>query len=166
MPIRGAFLQPSTVAKTLVCIDSIEPAGFSGRIYNPQLPNCALFCGVFDLVRRMDQMFDQLGYPHAAFRYRSFYKSCPEPFGPLKLEKLPYLQGESIFTSEKGAKMTVVVQVNTRRNATWQGSAFWMEQSCRADFQSACDLIRLLSSSVASMGEGMNLLAWGKNQRE
>ncbi|MBE6905059.1 hypothetical protein [Marasmitruncus massiliensis] len=166
MPIRGAFLQPSTVAKTLVCIDSIEPAGFSGRFYNPHLPDCVPFCGAFDLVNRMDRMFDQLGFPHAAFRYRSFYKSRLERFCRPEPAEPACFQDESVFASEKGAKMTVIVQVNTRRSATWQGTAFWVEQSCRVDFQSACDLIRLIFRSVSSMGGRMDLLEWEENVQE
>ncbi len=62
--------------------------------------------------------------------------------------------------------MTVIVQVNTRRSATWQGTAFWVEQSCRVDFQSACDLIRLIFRSVSSMGGRMDLLEWEENVQE
>jgi hypothetical protein len=114
----------------------------------------------------MDRMFDQLGFPHAAFRYRSFYKSRLERFCRPEPAEPACFQDESVFASEKGAKMTVIVQVNTRRSATWQGTAFWVEQSCRVDFQSACDLIRLIFRSVSSMGGRMDLLEWEENVQE
>ncbi len=160
MPMRGAFLQPSTVAKTLVCVDSIEPADFSGRFYNPYLPDCVPFSDAFDLVNKMDRVFDELGFPHAAFRYRSFYKLRAKRFCRREPAEPARMQDERVFNREKGTKMTVIVQVNTRRSGTWQGTAIWVERSCRVHFQSACDFISLLAGSAFAMENGRGLAEW------
>ena len=165
MPIRGTFLLPSTVTKTLVCIDTIQPAEFRGRFYNIYLPNYVEFNGAFDLVNKMDHIFDDFRFPHAYFDCRSFHPSGSEPSGAALPKKPACYQDETIFTQEKGEKVTLLLQVVTRQHATWQGMAFCVEKGYSVSFQSIRELMHFILDSFSASDSKLKLANWGKKSR-
>lgn len=163
MPIRGTFLLPSTVTKTLVCIDTIDSAEFGGRFYNRYLKHCAEFQGAFDFIQKMDSMFDYFEFPHSFFQYREF---CSEKHPSLQKPStlnLKCYHNENIFTEHKGAKMTFLIQVVTRQNATWQGMIFWVEQNHSYQFQSITELVGFLVETLFKTNTEVRLFDWNSN---
>lgn len=163
MPIRGTFLLPSTVTKTLVCIDTIDSAEFGGRFYNRYLKHCTEFQGAFDLIQKMDLMFDYFEFPHSFFQYREFCAEKHHNLHKSSTVNLTCFQNESIFTEHKGGKMTLLIQVLTRQNATWQGMFFWVEQNRSYRFQSTTELVGFLIEPLFKTNTQTRLFDWNSN---
>ena len=73
-----------------ICADKIED-DVKGRVYSPMKMECISFSGMGELLVKMDELFDQVGYPQAFQDKRSFeqgrervnlYRGIPE--GELK----------------------------------------------------------------------------------
>jgi len=47
-----------------------------------------------------------------------------------------------------GRKASFIVRVNSRQNATWQGSISWTERGVTKHFRSALELIKLIDSAL------------------
>ena len=48
----------------------------------------------------------------------------------------------------KEDKATFVIQVQFRRNATWQGTIQWVDQNKRQSFRSTLEMIRLIDEAL------------------
>lgn len=166
MPIRGTFLLPSTVTKTLVCIDTVETAEFGGRFYNLYLPDCIEFGGAYEFVNKMENIFDGFRFPHAFFQIRDFHVSHIIRQQDAIAEELICYQDETIFTQQKGCKMTILLQVLTRQHATWQGMALWVEENCSIYFQSVRELLGMIVDTLSKSSSGIQLANWEKRVEE
>lgn len=166
MQIRGTFLLPSTVTKTLVCIDTVESAEFGGRFYNQYLPDCIEFGGAYDFVNKMEDIFDRFRFPHAFFQSRAFRASHIMCQQDAIADKLICYQDETIFTQQKGCKVTILLQVLTRQHATWQGMALWVEENCSVRFQSVQELLGMIVDTLSKPSGGIQLANWEKRVEE
>lgn len=159
MAIRGAPLMPSTVVKTLVCVDDIIDQDMTGRIYNLYMPKPVEFVSVFGFVSVMDKFFDEIAFPQSVYGDRVFAQK-PETSKKLKKEVKQYMP-DDIFTSEQGRKASFMVQVQFRQNATWQGTITWMDEKRTQRFRSTLEMIKLMDNAlVENSGSGEPASAW------
>lgn len=120
---------------TLICVDSYENMVLAGRMYNPSLPEGAVYKSLIDLIRRMESLLDDMQFPQSFTAARVFWAedhpaadALPDP---MLLE---------------GKLATFAVRVIFRQNASWQGSVTWLEQGREEHFRSILELTILLDS--------------------
>lgn len=143
---------PSTVVKTLICVDGIIDFDMAGTIYNIFMPEPVKFSSVFECVGVMDEFFDDIAFPQAYYDDRTFTQKLSQKRKQLKKEVQQYMS-EDILLSEQGKKATFMVQVQFRQNATWQGTITWMDEKKTQRFRSTLEMIKLMDGALAEDSE-------------
>lgn len=125
-----------------ICVDENEEH-VAGRAISPLTKKEICFEDYAGLLLEMDKLFDEVGYPQAFQKKRSFvatsgnnnaYRGIPEMI----------LTKEEIL-SQKGKKATYDVLVVSRRNTTWQGQVFDEDNNRVGSFIGDVDLIEILN---------------------
>lgn len=135
---------------TCICIDLRAEGDYSGRIYHKYSREAIPFQKSGSMITILDQFFDQINYPQASTRYRSFKKlKKGETAGPEKRLPMP----EPVHTSQeileqRGKEATFILHVQYRQNSTWQGNLVWIEEEMEEDFCSVLELLKLLDSAL------------------
>lgn len=121
-----------------ICADRID-SDIAGRVFSPLHAGSISFNGMGELLVKMDALFDKVGYPQAFQDKRSFdsgrersnlYKGIPD--GELKPAEI---------ITQSGNVKTYDVVVNTRKNASWQGTVYGENGSSLGDFNGEIALL-------------------------
>lgn len=103
--MRSLSLVPSTVTKSLICVNEVNPTEIAGLLYNPFLPEPVSFSAVYDIVDILENFFDKLSFPQATYDYRAFGKPKQSHTAPKKNESEVYRYvSDEIFTTVQGKK--------------------------------------------------------------
>lgn len=122
---------------TLICIDSYDDRVPRGRLYNTFMQQGIEFVGVIDLLRSMEDMYEQISFPQAFLSKRTF--------APGITERMVTTSGENI---KSGKLATFSVRLLFRQNASWQGSVTWCEGRVDESFRSVLELLFLMDSAL------------------
>jgi hypothetical protein len=95
------------------------------------------FVGVIDLLRSMEDMYEQISFPQAFLSKRTF--------APGITERMVTTSGENI---RSGKLATFSVRLLFRQNASWQGSVTWCEGRVDESFRSVLELLFLMDSAL------------------
>ena len=57
---------------------------------------------------------------------------------------------EIIFENERGEKVTFIIQVQFRQNATWQGTIRWADKKKAQRFRSTLEMIKLMDDALGT----------------
>lgn len=149
MAIRGSAMIPSTVTKTLVCVDDNTAMEIAGTIHNPYMPTSVSFQGVSEMINAMDRFFNDISFPQAFYSDRIFSepKTTKKQLDNPEREVQRYMT-DDLFVNEQGKKATFVVQVQFRQNASWQGTITWNEKKKQQRFRSTLELIKLMNNAL------------------
>ena len=60
---------------------------------------------------------------------------------------------DEIYEQEAGNTSTFVVEVQYRRNATWQGTVRWIDGNKTERFRSTLELLKLMDSALSEQDE-------------
>ena len=124
---------------TVVCIDGYENRVPVGRFYNQYCPEGVRFQGVIELLRKMEDMLDQMRFPQPF--------SCVRSFGAADK---PVHETPDGSYSHEGELATFAIKVLFRQNASWQGTVSWLEGRMEESFRSVLELILLMDSALSS----------------
>ena len=127
---------------TMICIDSYERSVPTGQFYNQYYPEGISFHGIMDLIKKMENMVDQM--------------NCPQPFSAMRsFAEAPSnnSNGFNNAISYQGTVATFLIKVLFRQNASWQGSVTWLEGKREECFRSVLELLYLIDSASGSKDE-------------
>ena len=129
-----------------VCVDGTEGGRFSGRVVGQRLSTPILFSDINDFVVQVDALLDVQKFPQAFQRIRSFTdKDLPAvPAVQTKEE----LSDSDAVNSEHGSVMTFLLQIFSRKNASWQGMLDWMDGSEKQRFNSTLELFKFIDARL------------------
>lgn len=142
-----------------VCCDEHRNGDWEGRFYTRYKEEAIGFQNTGELLERLEQFYNWLGFPQASMANRSFQKLS----GRGKLRKAVPAEsnqnqqkGEKIIVvneetmkKHQGDKATFVVRIQYRQNASWQGQVTWAEENKTVPFRSALELLKLIDSTAA-----------------
>lgn len=104
-----------------ICADEIGE-DVKGRVFSPLQTEEISFGGMTELLVKMDELFDKVGYPQAFQDKRSFDVS--KESGNL-YRGIPESRREPVSIIEKsGLCRTFDVLVHSRKNTSWQGEVY------------------------------------------
>ncbi len=146
MPIRNTSLIPSSVTRTLICVDKVINGDYCGRLYNLYMRRPHEFKSIFHFIRFMERFFDHISYPQAVYECR-FFTPLTSKRKMTEGEVRRYMS-EEVFETERGDKATFLVQVQFRQNASWQGTITWTEEKKTLRFRSMLEMVRLMDSAL------------------
>lgn len=111
--------------------------GMCGQLFYDSFSEPLCFSGIEQLLKWMDYIMKQPGFPESTVKYRTFNN------GEIAMKEKP----TEIITEYKG-KATFVISVLYCQNATWQGTVKWVEGKKEEKFRSLLELIKLMDSIV------------------
>lgn len=124
---------------TMVCIDEYENRIPVGRFYNPLYAEGIPFRGTVDLIKKLENMLDQMQFPQSFSLVRRFSDvRTTDEHSPAEIK------------ARNGEVATFAVQVLFRQNSSWQGSILWVEGNREESFRSVLELIFLMDSAASA----------------
>lgn len=143
MIITDSYYPPNAFR---ICADKIKE-DVEGRVVCPLSKEIIHFSGMGELLVKMDELFDSVGYPQAYQDKRSFdrdkeranaYRGIPE--GARKPTEI---------ISQIGECITLDIVVTSRKNTSWQGKIYGVEGNFLGGFSGE---IELLESIIKAAG--------------
>lgn len=139
-----------------VCFDSFDGGCPAGRIYFSSLARPVSFTDADSLLLRAEACFDWLSedFPASFQRKRSFFGEGA-PLCRVPLEDAD-LKPRSDHSTQRGALETLVVQIDSRRDCSWQGRMQWQSGESDAPillFESALGFLRLVEAQLRCFAE-------------
>lgn len=127
-----------------ICVDQEGNGELSGKIYHCYSENGQKFSNLMQVLRMMENLFDDINFPQSSTMSRSFFgMETGEHHKPKKCRE----QTEVIL--HRGKKNTFIVSVRFRQNSCWQGDVYWLEKEEVLDFFSTLDFIKILDRALS-----------------
>ena len=146
MDEKHVSLAVSSVVK--LCFDGLGHGEWKGRLHTRYHEDPIPFRNASELLERMEQFYDWLGFPQASTKARSFQEIKDQRVTKDKKEHVIVMRQEDM-DKQHGEKATFVVRVQYRQNATWQGQVTWTEENKTVAFRSALELLKLIDSTAS-----------------
>lgn len=147
MAAKMVWARPSSITKSLICMDDYHAGNMKGRLFNPYCEQHPPFMNCLELVRMMERMMDNFAFPQPCFNERTFFRAQEQRAQPAGKEPQRKMSDE-VFEDERGAKATFIVQIRFRRNATWQGTIEWVEKKQCRYFRSELEMLKLMDEAA------------------
>ncbi len=129
-----------------VCVDSTADNRICGRIVGQRISEPILFSDITDFLIQVDALLDVQRFPQAFQRIRSFTdKALPEVPAVLVKEELG---DPSDVNATYGQEATFLLQISTRKNASWQGFIDWIDGAGRQTFCSTLEFLKLVDNGL------------------
>ena len=160
MALRGSRLIPSTVTRTLLCVDYTQDSELYGRVFNPYMKETPSFKGSKQLIEIMEAFFDEISFPQEYYTLRSFGSEKKKAGEQRKLTEITRYHEDSQLSENKGELTTILFEVRFRQNAEWQGDVEW--NGISKQFRSILTFLLLVDNAVEQ--DGGKLLSqqtWG-----
>ncbi len=125
-----------------ICIDEYEEGEICGRLYNAYYSDAIFFDNGMEMIRKMDAIFDQFGYPRPTMDLRSFRDEETPKLPRLKCSPMTVLKKHT----SRGKLATFKTRIMFRQNASWQGLVKWLEEDVEENFASMLELLMLMNS--------------------
>lgn len=138
-------------SSTLIYIDVLDEGEISGAFRNLHSPADVPFYNIAELFLRLDHRLDELNSPQAFMARRTWRvkkKTHPKGYYAGPIQRPDRISDEEI-AHRCGKEATLLLQVYTRQNASWQGTVQWLEGRKTLCFRSALELLWLLYEAAA-----------------
>lgn len=135
-----------------ICIDGMEHCEIQGRFYTYYQEEPISFSGILELIWKMEQLFDDLSFPQASTKLRSF--SGKEQMKTGVGKKAPKQIPWEVLMEKKGKKATFLTCVKFRQKSTWQGDSYWKEGEEKRFFSSVLEFIRYMEQVLGEKEGG------------
>ena len=127
-----------------ICVDSKSNGEICGRAYHCYAEEAIPFTSVVELINIADKLYDDINYPQASTKTRTFEEK-QEIRTPAALEKKVSQQD---LIQHRGEKGTFILHVKFRQKSTWQGELSWMEKEERFEFVDSLEVIKIIDQVV------------------
>jgi hypothetical protein len=120
-------------------MDNMDYCNFSGLLYNEFYGFVIQFQGIRQLLGRLDDFFDYVGFPQATHEVRSFDGNTE------RKKRKPPLGIRNVTPEEmENKKAILILHVQFRQNSTWQGTIQWITENKTKRFRSELEMIKLI----------------------
>lgn len=127
----------------VVCVDSVTDGEVSGRFYHCYEKEPVMYDSAVDFVMKADRFYDEIAFPQASTRARSFMDGKKLPSGQSYNVKRPdKVVSPKELLAYNGDVGTFALNVGFRQNSTWQGEVTHMESGEHIQF---IDVLGLLA---------------------
>lgn len=123
-----------------ICVDCTDNGEISGRVYHCYKKGPVSFANVVELIKIAEHLFENIGYPQASTKSRSFEERKETVQAP-RLEKVAE---QKDLIQHRGEKGTFVTYVQYRQQSTWQGELSWMEKEQNYRFHNSLEFLKLI----------------------
>lgn len=134
----------------VLCINAVNGGDLSGEFYHSYSERSVPFCGIGQMMLRMEKLYDYLRFPFPGTNFRSFGEE--KKLTRLTEERKKIMTDDALL-SKHGDIGTFIVRVQHRQNSSWQGRITWMEEDKTIQFRSVWEMIKLIESAVDTVSE-------------
>ena len=121
-----------------------------------------MFADAAELLRKLENLFDILNFPHAATNERNFEddsKSSKRRRKARVVER-PYtvnrrqenerekVMSDKEILTKHGDAGTFIVRVQQRQNSSWQGRITWVDEDKTVYFRSVFEMMKLIDAAL------------------
>ncbi len=133
-------------SRCTIRLDAVPDKTMKGRVYSEHYKKSFSFSNEFQMLSGMEDLFNTLGSPQAAFEARSFFNRKNIPVYRKAEDEMDdnNFNNANIIQDEKN---TFIVNVQYRQNASWQGTITWVEQNVTQHFRSAFEMLKLMDEA-------------------
>lgn len=128
-----------------ICVDEVNKGITSGRLYNCYSREAIPFVSQVQMMLLMEEFYDRINYPQSTTRGRAMNSRKESTVMNREAE---LVRDEQDLKNQVGQKASFIIRVNSRQNATWQGSVSWTEKGVTKYFRSALELLKLIDSAL------------------
>ena len=121
-----------------ICGDRIND-DVEGRVFSPLKSDVIRFSGMADLLVKMDELFDRVGYPQAFQDKRSFDSGKEQ--GNLYRGMPKTEHDDEKILRQAGREGTFDIIVKSRQNTSWQGALYNKEGILLKEFNGEVELL-------------------------
>lgn len=138
----------------IIAVDRYDTTMRGGVLYRTDKPMGIPFSDYPEMIRGLEQRFEQLKYPRANMRRRVFGDGVENRW--LAVVEEAEGSGSSAqagdIQSRRGSLMTFQLRVTHRENASWQGILACLEKGGREHFSSFQELVFLMDDFLGEAG--------------
>lgn len=150
----------------VVCVDHMKDSEISGRFYHNYSAGAVPFSNVAQLLFKLEDLFNELKFPHPATNERLFHEVKREISSGEKKEKI--MKDEELL-KKHGNLGSFIIRVQHRQNSSWQGRITWMDQNKTVYFRSMWEMVKLMANAldmVSTEDEGASTQGWFDDETE
>lgn len=125
-----------------VCVEE-NTNNIEGYVVSPLTDEKIFFSDIAGLLLKMDKLFDQVGYPQAFQKKRTFLETDGNENSYRGIPSV--VREKEEILNQQGKKGTYDILVRSRRNTTWQGFVFNLEHEKLGSFVGDVDLLEILT---------------------
>ena len=144
----------------VLCVDRVKGDLMSGRYYHSYSRDPVIFQDMDEALLQMEQLFDELHFPHPGNSTRTFAGRRREEFP--EQERMKIMKDEELLDMH-GDLGTFIIRVQHRQNSSWQGRITWMEEDKTVCFRSVWEMIRLIAGALDTVSgpeDGLKEVQW------
>ena len=145
----------------VLCADKgLDHDTFRGRMYHKYSKEAIPISSFWELVREMENLFNDIQFPRAGIRDRSFTKephpaesnsqskgSAPRASGNERKEREIVMSDKDLLQMH-GDYGTFIIRVQQRQGGTWQGRITWADRNKTVRFRSILEMIKLIEDGI------------------
>jgi len=136
-----------------------EEGGIRGVLFSKYLESPYVFIDFFQMIHKMEEIFDTNGFPQAFLSPRTF-KGGKSGIKKINVERNDTMnQDINIETDAK--KCTFEITVRFRQNATWQGQILWADKNVKQNFRSVLEMLKLMDEALSEGDNTKKTIEWG-----
>ena len=145
--MEGSQLYIGTPNGVVTCIDEAGDGDFGGRLYHKYSREPIPFRGMGGMIHYMENLFDELDFPHVATNMRTFAEEGSRRRSGRREEKEKVMSDHELL-SQHGYQETFIVRVQHRQNSTWQGQITWAEKNIKLNFRSVWEMVHMMENAI------------------
>ena len=129
-----------------ICVDHFKEGEIGGRFYHCYSREPIQFMNVVELLREAEKLFDDISFPQASTKTRSFVEKVQVQVSRMQRPE-PVVDQECVV-GHNGKLGTFVTTVKFRQNSTWQGEFYWLEGEKSLKFSNTLDFIKQIDMAL------------------
>ena len=130
----------------VICIDKNDEGERAGRMYHCYSNEPRKFSSIVELIRIMEEFFDDIAYPQASTETR-YFQNTEKKENVRYSKALPEKVAEQKEIIEyRGATGTFITYVQFRQNSDWQGQISCPEKQSVHRFDSTLEFVKIIST--------------------
>ena len=148
----------------VLCVDSVNMGGLSGRYYHSYSQEPVIFQSLGEMLFSMEQFFDDINFPRRGNSERFFKADHHHHTEHKENEKI---MSDDKLLEHRGEQETFIIRVQHRQNNTWQGRITWADKNKTLNFRSIWEMVHLMENALYEdlpEGEMPEIRSWDEKK--
>lgn len=128
------------------CINEYDGLECKGYFVHGYSRDKVSFLSATELLMKLEELFRELNFPHAATNERRFQPIRPN----YHHEEKERVMSDNEMLKHHGEAGTFIIRVQQKQNSSWQGRITWVDADKTVYFRSTWEMVKLIDSALHS----------------